>query len=119
MDDDFNTPGALGALFDLVREINRRRAAGEPAGEVGAGQWTLQALAAVLGLQIDAPKSAANGEDAGPFIELLLATRQRLREAKQWALADEVRDRLRDLGVLVEDRPDGAVWRRERAASAR
>jgi cysteinyl-tRNA synthetase len=119
MDDDFNTPGALGALFDLVREINRRRAAGEPAGEVGAGQWTLQALAAVLGLQIDAPKSAANGEDAGPFIELLLAMRQRLREAKQWALADEVRDRLRDLGVLVEDRPDGAVWRRERAASAR
>src|SRR3954471_650370 len=52
MDDDFNTPGALGALFDLVREINRRRAAGEPAGEVAAGQWTLQALAAVLGLHL-------------------------------------------------------------------
>ena len=84
------------------------------AGDMAAGQWTLQALAAVLGLQLDAPKSAANGEDAGPFIELLLATRQRLREAKQWALADEVRDRLRDLGVVVEDRPDGAVWRRER-----
>jgi cysteinyl-tRNA synthetase len=117
MDDDFNTPGAIGTLFDLVREINRRRAAGEPAAEVAAGQWTLQALAAVLGLQLDAPKSAANGgEDAGPFIELLLATRQKLREAKQWALADEVRDRLRDLGVVVEDRPDGAVWRRERAA---
>jgi cysteinyl-tRNA synthetase len=118
MDDDFNTPGAIGTLFDLVREINRRRAAGEPAAEVAAGQWTLQALAAVLGLQIDAPKSAASGgEDAGPFIELLLATRQKLREAKQWALADEVRDRLRDLGVVVEDRPDGAVWRRERGAS--
>jgi len=119
MDDDFNTPGALGALFDLVREINRRRAAGEPAGEVAAAQWTLQALAAVLGLQIDAPQSAADGEDAGPFIELLLVTRRQLREAKQWALADEIRDRLRDLGVVVEDRPDGAVWRRERQASAR
>jgi cysteinyl-tRNA synthetase len=120
MDDDFNTPGALGALFDLVREINRRRAAGEPAGEVAAGQQTLQSLAAVLGLHLDAPDSSAStGEDAGPFIDLLLATRQRLREAKQWALADEVRDRLRDLGVVVEDRPDGAVWRRERPASGR
>src|SRR5581483_2031344 len=55
MDDDFNTPGALGTLFDLVREINRRRAAGEPAGEVAAGQRTLQSLAAVLGLHLDAP----------------------------------------------------------------
>ena len=119
MDDDFNTPGALGALFDLVREVNRRRAAGEPAHEVAAGQAELQSLAAVLGLQLEAPDNAVDGEDAGPFIELLLATRQRLREAKQWLLADEIRDRLRDLGVVVEDRPDGAVWRRERAAPAR
>jgi cysteinyl-tRNA synthetase len=119
MDDDFNTPGALAALFDLVRETNRRRAAGEPAGQVAAGQRMLQHLAGVLGLQLDAPTRPADGEDAGPFIELLLATRQRLREAKQWALADEIRDRLRDLGVAVEDRPDGAVWRRERLASAR
>jgi cysteinyl-tRNA synthetase len=119
MDDDFNTPGALGALFDLVREINRRRAAGEPSGQVAAGQATLQSLAAVLGLQLDTPERGTDGEDAGPFIDLLLATRQRLREAKQWLLADEVRDRLRDLGVVVEDRPDGAVWRRERPASGR
>ena len=120
MDDDFNTPGALGALFDLVREINRRRGAGEPAGEVAAGQETLQSLAAVLGLHLDPPQSAADGgEDAGPFIDLLLSVRQQLREAKQWALADEVRNRLRDLGVVVEDRPDGAVWRRERPAPGR
>ncbi|MFN8634224.1 MAG: cysteine--tRNA ligase [Chloroflexota bacterium] len=120
MDDDFNTPGALGALFDLVREINRRRAAGDPPGLVAAGQATLQSLAAVLGLTLEAPARAADGgEDAGPFIDLLLATRQRLREAKQWLLADEVRDRLRDLGVVVEDRPDGAVWRRERPAPGR
>jgi cysteinyl-tRNA synthetase len=119
MDDDFNTPGALGALFDLVREVNRRRTGGVASGEAAAGQKMLQSLAAILGLQLEAPQKAADAEDAGPFIDLLLATRQRLREAKQWALADEVRDRLRDLGVVVEDRPDGAVWRRERPAPGR
>jgi len=118
MDDDFNTPGALGNLFDLVREINRRRAEGIPAAELAAGQSMLRELAGVLGLTLDVPETQADGEDAGPFIDLLLAIRQRLREAKQWALADEVRDRLRDLGVVVEDRPDGAVWRRDRAGSA-
>jgi cysteinyl-tRNA synthetase len=121
MDDDFNTPGALGTLFDLVREINRRRAAGESSGEVAAGQRTLRSLAAVIGLELDPPTDTGDSrsEDAGPFIELLLTTRQRLREAKQWALADEIRNQLRDLGVLVEDRPDGAVWRRERPAGVR
>jgi cysteinyl-tRNA synthetase len=119
MDDDFNTPGALAALFDLVREINRRRANGEPANEITDGQAMLRSLAAVLGLQLDAPEHAADGEDAGPFIDLLLSVRQQLREAKQWALADEVRNRLRDLGVAVEDRPGGAVWRRERPDSGR
>ena len=114
MDDDFNTPGRARGLFDLVREINRRRAAGKPAGEVAAGQLTLRRWRRSSACSLMHHDSTADGEDAGPFIDLLLATRQRLREAKQWALADEVRDRLRDLGVVVEDRPDGAVWRRER-----
>jgi cysteinyl-tRNA synthetase len=113
MDDDFNTSGALGALFDLVREINRRRDAGTPKDDVAAGQSTLVELAGVLGLTLEAPPQDRAAGDIGPLVELLLATRQRLREAKQWALADEIRNGLRDLGIAVEDRPDGAIWRRE------
>ncbi len=72
-------------------------------------------LAGVLGLQLEPPTVEQAGGDAAPFIDLLLATRQRLREAKQWALADEIRNGLRELGIVVEDRPTGAVWRRETA----
>jgi cysteinyl-tRNA synthetase len=111
MDDDFNTPAALAALFDLVREINRRRAAGEDA---TADQSALVRLAAMIGLKLSPPSRGSTNGDAGPFIELLLSTRQRLREMKQWALADEIRDRLKELDVTVEDRPEGAVWRLER-----
>ncbi|MBA2450224.1 MAG: cysteine--tRNA ligase [Chloroflexi bacterium] len=113
MNDDFNTPAALGALFDLVPEINRRRDAGAELQELAAGQATLVELAAVLGLTLEAGAFERAGGDAAPFIELLLATRQRLREAKQWALADEIRNGLHELGIVVEDRPTGALWRRE------
>jgi cysteinyl-tRNA synthetase len=113
MDDDFNTPAALAALFDLAREINRHRDAGGAAADVAAGQSVLLELAGVLGFELTARAAEGPGGDAEPFIELLLQTRERLREAKQWALADEIRNGLRELGIVVEDRPDGAVWRRE------
>jgi cysteinyl-tRNA synthetase len=113
MDDDFNTPGALAALFELVPEINRRRDAQGGPGVVAAGQATLLELAGVLGLQLEAEAFEQAGGDAAPFIELLLATRQQLREAKQWALADQIRNGLRELGIVVEDRPGGAAWHRE------
>jgi cysteinyl-tRNA synthetase len=47
----------------------------------------------------------------GPFVELLLSVRSDLRKARQWALADRVRDGLKGLGVIVEDGPQGSTWR--------
>ena len=66
-------------------------------------------LAAVLGLELRASgsRSAAASE---PFIELLLELRTKLREARQWALADQIRDGLRARNVVVEDQADRTVW---------
>ncbi len=111
MDDDFNTPGALGSLFELVRGINAARAAGAGAEALGPAQATLLELAGVLGLRLDVPK----GEDReiAPFVELLLDVRQALREQKQWELADRIRERLLELGVVLEDAKGGTTWRFE------
>jgi cysteinyl-tRNA synthetase len=112
MDDDFNTAGALGYLFELVTAINRARDAGVGGQPFAAAQDTLTELAGVLGLQL--ATAGAQGAQAAPFIDLLLELRTKLRAAKQYALADEVRNRLTDLGVIVEDTREGSTWRIER-----
>ncbi len=105
MEDDLNTPRALAALFDLVRDINRGRDQGR---DIRPGQGTLRELAGVLGLMLEAP--AAKSQEAAPFIELLIQVRTGLRAAKQWQLADTVRDGLANLGVDLKDSPEGTTW---------
>jgi cysteinyl-tRNA synthetase len=109
MDDDFNTAQALAVLFELAREINRARAAGV---RVAKAQETLRELAGVLGFTLEEPrKPVLNAE---PFIELLIEIRAELRQAKQWQLADRIRGRLSELGVVLEDTPKGTSWRHAR-----
>jgi len=106
MDADLNTPEALAALFDLARDLNRardeRRAIEEP-------QATLHELAAVLGLTLREPETAMG---AAPFIDLLVRLRNDLRAAKQFEQADRVRAGLGELGITLEDGPEGTRWRR-------
>ena len=111
MDDDFNTAGALAALFELVRVINRSRDARATAADLGAAQAKLIELATVLGLALVPQGRDDQNLVAAPFIELLLETRAELRKAKQFALGDQIRDRLKGLGVEVEDGPQGSTWR--------
>ena len=106
MDDDLNTPRALAALFDLAREINRGREGGS---DITAAQDTLRELAGVLGLTLDEPQ--VESAEATPFIQTLVDVRNELREARQFQLADSIRDRLTELGVTLEDSPDGTTWR--------
>ena len=108
MDNDLNTPQALACLFDLSREINRAADAGKNA---GPAQDALRELGGILGLTFQERDSGDQDRlTAKPFIDLLVNTRLELRKAKQFALADQIRDELAKQGVTVEDTPQGSEW---------
>jgi cysteinyl-tRNA synthetase len=106
MDDDFNSAQALALLFDLARDINRARDEGA---DVREAQGTLLELAGVLGLTL---KEREVSLAAQPFIDLLVSIRTELRSVKQWQLADRIRSSLAEMGITIEDTPQGTVWRR-------
>jgi cysteinyl-tRNA synthetase len=108
MDDDFNSSGALAQLFDLVRSINQTRADGATDADLKPAQNVLIELTQVLGLTLVQEKEAGQAADA--FVNLLIEIRKDLRENKQWALSDKVRDRLVELGVVLEDSKEGTLW---------
>jgi cysteinyl-tRNA synthetase len=109
MDDDFNTAGALGNLFELVRAINQARADGATVEELSPAQAVLRELAGVLGLRLQQAEQQQQAAD--PFIELLLEVRGEIRKQKLWALSDRIRDGLKALGVTIEDSKEGSSWR--------
>ncbi len=108
MNDDFNSPAAVAALFDLARAVNRARDAGAGTDEVETGRLALISLAGVLGLNLDSDDSGVG--DAAPFIDLLVEVRDRLRSEKQWALTDLIRDQLAEKGITIADGPTGSTW---------
>lgn len=108
MDDDFNTAAALGHIFELVRAINQARDEGASQEALQPAQDALRELTSVLGLRLEEKKG--EGEEAAPFIELLLEVRQQLRAQKLWDLSDLIRDRLQELGVIIEDHKEGSSW---------
>ncbi len=121
MDDDFNTGGALGELFEVVHALNRTAAAltaaSSPAdlADYRSGMVVLKELSQLLGLFQKPPAKPEVGGDAltGDLLELLIELRARLRKEKNFAMADEVRNRLTGLGVVLEDGAQGTRWRIE------
>ena len=115
MDDDFNTPEAIGVLFELVREINRLRDT-----DIGQAQQLtalLKKLGGILGiLEMSAEDFLREGGDDidAEHVESLIARRKQAREDKDWALADQIRDELTALNVVVEDKDGVTSWRVER-----
>ena len=106
MDDDFNAPQAVAAIFDLVREINRGNEKGL---DIGDAKNTLRELAGVIGFTLQESKKLSAREEKD--IEALIATRNDYRKAKEWKKADEVRDQLTKMGVAIEDTAKGTVWK--------
>jgi len=109
MDEDFNTPIAFSVIFDLARDINRESSNGI---NVLSAQKLLLELAKVLGITLESDRSKADG-DIAPYLDLLLEVREGLRKEKQFQLSDQIRDRLVELGVSIEDTSTGARWKLE------
>jgi cysteinyl-tRNA synthetase len=108
MDDDLNSPRALAVLFDMSRDINRAR---ETDRDISDAQSQLKELTEVLGLTLEEPQTDGSA-DLDALIDLLINTRTALRAAKQYDLADSIRDQLADLGYALEDNPGGTTWKR-------
>ncbi len=112
MDDDFNTPAAIGHLFDFCREINKHLdKTGSRADALLFEGVLTELMGAILGLRLEGGSGAV---EAGPFIELLLKLRATLRQKKEYQLADEVRIELQALGVAIEDGKEGTRWKLNR-----
>jgi cysteinyl-tRNA synthetase len=119
MENDFDVAGALGVLFDVVREGNRRLDAGEDAIALAAAY---DEFVAILGLA----EGASEEGDLNPEIALvaerfgvasgdiddLLEVRDRARAERDWATSDAIRDDLAQSGIVVEDTADGSRWHR-------
>lgn len=118
MDDDFNTPKAIATLQDLTRDVNSLLNGDATVGlpvlnEIAS---TYQALAGdVLGIlpDVTAPVAAGDSEREAKLIEMLIAMRAQARVDKNYAESDRIRDSLANMGVILEDRPDGTIWKIE------
>jgi cysteinyl-tRNA synthetase len=108
MDDDFNSPLALAALYELVKAINTARDGGATNEQLQPAQATLRELTSVLGLRLQEKQGSG---DADKFIDLLVEVRSEVRKQKLWQLSDLIRDRLKEAGVVIEDSKEGTKWR--------
>jgi cysteinyl-tRNA synthetase len=118
MDDDFGTPQAIATIFDLGREVNSLLNTGEL-----VSRSTLEAIdglyqemgGGILGIiPRDLVRQRADSELVEGMVRLLVDLRQQARESRDWARADAIRNRLAELGVALEDGPEGTRWRLSR-----
>jgi cysteinyl-tRNA synthetase len=108
MDDDFNTPLALAALYELVKAINTARDNAANEEQLKPAQSMLRELPDVLGLRLQEKQGSGEAEAQ---VNALIAERNEARKQKQWALSDQIRNRLKEMGVTIEDSKEGTKWR--------
>ncbi|NLC38538.1 MAG: cysteine--tRNA ligase [Clostridia bacterium] len=123
MDDDFNTALALAKVFDLCREMNGLANQGRLADIPGSLQLLQEGLTLleefagdVLGVlfSVQEEKMGSERENmVASLVQLLIDIRQEARRKKDWATADDIRNRMKELGIILEDTPDGVRWKWE------
>jgi len=114
MRDDFNTATALGSLYEMVRKVNKWclsrefHMTGEGKEVLATALAVLKETGEILGLRPDKPEKALDDRE----VEEMLAQRRQARVDKNYALADQIRDELKNRGIIIEDTPQGVRWRR-------
>ena len=116
MDDDFNTALALSQMFGLSKEINRYRQELEHGAAFDAAHFAEAAsayrtMAEIIGIFEQETAAASDGLADG-LMDIIIGLRQDARAQKNWALADRIRNELKEHGVVLEDTPTGARWKR-------
>lgn len=111
MEDDLNTADAIGTVFDLVRYINKNVLTPEATrGSVEEAIKVFDELTGILGI-VYSEKEEDEADDSAE-IEALIEERTAARKEKNWAKADEIRNRLTEMGIVLEDTPQGVKWHR-------
>lgn len=116
MNDDFNAPAALAVLQDLTRQVNTllNEQGPQSQGTLAAIDQLYRELGSdVLGIIPDQADSSVSAEREDGLIRLLVDLRAQARANREWATSDRIRDQLKELGVILEDRPDGTIWKVE------
>ena len=107
MDDDFNTADAISAIFEIVRLSNSTISEASTKAYVSYVKETMDKLCDVLGIITEKKEEILDSE-----VEALIAKRQQARKDKNFALADEIRGQLLDMGIILEDTREGVKWKR-------
>ena len=106
MDDDFNTADAISVIFDLIRDVNTNVTIESSKELVKYTLDLIRELGNPLGILQESTKASLEEE-----IEKLIEERQKARKDKNWALADKIRDNLKERGIVLEDTPQGVRWK--------
>jgi cysteinyl-tRNA synthetase len=113
MNDDLNTPQAMAVLFDASREINSKLATKPPKSYINAAKKFFEdLLGEILGITLDSSETGQSDTNMlDGLLQLIIRQRQEARQRRDFKTSDEIRNRLTELGITLEDTAEGSRWK--------